>query len=67
MNFKKLNIYKIVSYHFYDGGFWFRIFDFGICISNKIKNPPLFSERYGFFKVIRVGRYGFAFLKRKEF
>lgn len=32
-------------------GFWFRIYGYGLVICN---DPPLFSERYGHRKVLRV-------------
>ncbi|KKN72966.1 hypothetical protein LCGC14_0405200 [marine sediment metagenome] len=55
--------FKIITLAFYDGGFWFRIFGKGLAIVNKKKNPPLFSERNGIRKVLRVGNYGVEFLK----
>lgn len=32
-------------------GFWFRIFGYGLLVTNL---PPLFSERYGYTKSFRV-------------
>ena len=49
----------------YKGGFWFRIFGYGLSVINKHKNPPLASERLGLRKVWRVGRYGVEILKRR--
>lgn len=50
------------SHFIYDGGFWFRLFGWGFSISDKIKNPPLFSERNGYKKVLRVGKWGIGLL-----
>lgn len=47
----------------YDGGFWIRILGRGISISNKEKHPPLFSERNGYRKVLRIGKWGIEWLK----
>lgn len=56
---------RIVSCHIYDGGFWLRIGKrgAGFAISDKIKHPPLFSERYGHRIVYRIGKWGFEILK----
>ena len=56
---------NIVSWHAYDGGFWLRIGNRGrgFAVVNKSKNPPLFSERYGYRKVYRIGKWGFEILK----
>ena len=55
---------KIVSWCFYDGGFWIRFFSRGFSIVNKIKHQPLFSERNGYRKVLRIGKYGLEYLHR---
>jgi len=49
---------RLVHCCFYDGGFWVRIAGSGISGSDKIKHPPLFSERNGYRKVYRIGRWG---------
>jgi hypothetical protein len=56
---------RMVSWHIYDGGFWLRIGERGrgFAISDKIKHPPLFSERYGHRRVYRIGKWGFEILK----
>ncbi|MEI7870456.1 MAG: hypothetical protein WCI11_21470 [Candidatus Methylumidiphilus sp.] len=46
----------------YDGGFWIRIFGRGISVVDKIKHPPLYSERCGKRKVYRIGRFGIEYL-----
>jgi hypothetical protein len=55
---------RLVSWHRYDGGFWLRIGKRGrgFAVSDKIKHPPLFSERYGYRKVLRIGKWGFEIL-----
>ncbi len=52
----------VVVWSFYDGGFWIRFFGRGFSVVNKIKHPPLFSERNGYRKVLRIGKYGFEYL-----
>ncbi len=46
---------KMISYAGFrqgeDWGFWFRVFGYGIAVSTM---SPLFSERHGFRKAIRV-------------
>ena len=34
--------------------FWFRVFGWGLCVGLSKSYPPLFSERYGYIKVLRV-------------
>lgn len=56
---------RMVSWRRYDGGFWLRIGTHGrgFAVSDKVKHPPLFSERYGYRKVLRIGKWGFEILK----
>ena len=51
---------------FYNGGFWIRIAGYGISVSDKLKHPPLFTERNGYRKVYRVGRWGIFILCSEE-
>jgi len=53
---------KPVSFASYDGGFWFRVFGYGIAVVDKEKHPPLFSERNGYRRVLRFGRFGIEWL-----
>ena len=55
---------RVLSYVIYDGGFWVRVFGRGIGVADKIKNPPLFSERYGHVRVLRFGKWGIKWLKK---
>lgn len=48
----------------FPGGFWFRLFRYGFHIKDKRKNPPLFSERYGYRKFYYLGNYGIEFYYR---
>jgi hypothetical protein len=59
------SLHWLVSWHRYDGGFWLRIGKRGrgFAIADKIKHPPLFSERYGHRRVYRIGKWGFEILK----
>lgn len=41
-------------------GFWFRVFGYGLSVSNT---PPLFSERLGCTKVLRIFGVGVKVLK----
>ncbi|MEH2135429.1 hypothetical protein [Nostoc sp.] len=47
----------------YDGGFWFRILGIGLSVVNREKHPPLFSQRNGFMKSIKFGKWNIAKLK----
>ena len=57
---------KLLSCMIYDGGFWIRVFGRGISVSDKTKNPPLLSERYGYVIVLRFGKWGIKWLKKLE-
>lgn len=52
---------------FRDGWRWIRLWDDGpgirICDD---RHPPLFSERHGFVKVLRLGRYRLKWLPRSR-
>jgi len=52
---------KDISKH----GFWFRIFGYGLSFQNREKYPALFSERNGYVKVLRIGRWSIRVLTRK--
>ena len=58
-----VRLQRLVSGHCYDGGCWLRILGRGISIVNKRKHPPLFSERYGYRRVIYLGHWGVELLK----
>lgn len=47
--------------HFWRTGFWVRIFGFGLSIST---DKPLFSERYGHRKCLRIYGVKFEYLPR---
>ena len=57
---------KLLNYMIFDGGFWIRVFGRGVSVSDKIKNPPLFSERYGHVRVLRFGKWGIKWLKKTK-
>lgn len=42
-------------------GLWFRVFGYGLWFG--VDHRPLFSERYGFTRVYRVGRLSMKALK----
>lgn len=42
---------------------WFRIFGYGLKIADRIANPPLFSERNGITKSLRIGKWSIGTLK----
>lgn len=49
-------------FHYRKQGLWIRVFGHGIAIVNKHLHPPLFSERNGYRKVYRFGKWGIEFL-----
>ena len=57
------NRMRVFSQHKYNGGFWFRIFGVGLSIVNREINAPLFSERMGITKVLKIGKYSIKFIK----
>lgn len=48
---------KPLTYYTYDDGGWFRLFGFGLYWKDVNKNPLLFSERNGYVKNIRLGKW----------
>ena len=53
----QLKLMKIIQLQTYNGGFWFRLFGYGFSVVNRHKHAALFSERLGYIKVLRLGRY----------
>lgn len=53
---------KPIYYHKYNGGFWFRIFGKGLSVRNRKIHAPLFSERNGYIKVLRIGKWAITYL-----
>lgn len=54
--------YDLFFFYLYvtDGLFWVRFWwlnDSGFYFKNSIKHPPLFGERMGFRKSIKIGKY----------
>ncbi|MDV5356516.1 hypothetical protein QM201_16705 [Enterobacter asburiae] len=47
----------MIKHAFYEGGFWFRIFGYGLSVRNRYKFPAPFSVRNGYVKELRVGKY----------
>jgi hypothetical protein len=54
----------LIIWHFYNGGFWFRVFGVGLSIVDRRKHPPLFSERTGRQPVLRIGWWSIKWLGR---
>jgi hypothetical protein len=48
---------KVIRYEIYDGGFWFRIFGYGLTILDSHKYYPLFSERMGYRRYLYIGKW----------
>jgi hypothetical protein len=46
---------KAIQVCAYPGGAWFRIFGTGLSFNDRRKHPPLFSERNGLARVLRIG------------
>jgi hypothetical protein len=55
---RTFNMKKKNGIGIYSGGFWIRLFSIGVSVIDKSKYPPLFSERNGYCKVIRIGKWG---------
>jgi len=45
---------------------WVRIFGYGIAWKNLRQHSLIFSERYGYVKTVRIGRFSFKWLDRPE-
>lgn len=56
----------MIQHAFYEGGFWFRIFGYGLSVRNRHKFPAPFSVRNGYAKELRVGKYGIKMLSRER-
>ena len=55
---------KIFQYYIYPGGCWFRVCGYGISINDMRIHPPLFSERQGHRKALRIGHFSIKLLKK---
>lgn len=53
----------MISYYIYDGSFWFRFYRFGLSVQDRSKHPALFSERNGYTKVLRIGKWSVRVIK----
>ena len=49
----------MIKAYFWKWGFWIRIFDYGIAVST---DEPIFSERYGYRRVLRIMGIKFEYL-----
>ena len=47
----------------YKWGFWFRLFGYGLNVNN---NPPLFSQRNGYTKMIKIGKIKIILIRREK-
>jgi len=56
---------NLISYHYKNSLLWMRILGHGISIYNTRKHPPAFSVRYGYKKILRLGRWYIQYLGRK--
>jgi hypothetical protein len=54
---------RILSFHITEGAGWFRIFGFGLKWKDSNKYMLLFSERNGYTKIYKIGKYWIGFLK----
>ncbi len=52
-----------ISGQWVKGLWWIRVNDYGIHYKNIKLHPPLFSERYGYRKKLKLGRFRFGVLK----
>lgn len=46
------------------GSFWFRLLGYGLSIVDRTVHPPLFSERTGHVKALRLSKYSIRWLSR---
>lgn len=53
---------KLFSYHKYEGGLWFRVLGRGLSIQNRQKIPAMSSERNGYVKTLRIGKWSIRLL-----
>lgn len=56
----------MLTYHKTKGMFWIRLFGTGLMVKNIKIHPLLFSQRYGYVKGIKIGKYWIQFLKRNK-
>ena len=56
---------KFIIYRKSDGVFWFRVCGVGLHFIDRSKHSALFSERYGYTKVLRVGDWAVKVLRKK--
>lgn len=54
---------KLFSKYKSDGFWWFRIFGYGLCGKDLTKHFLLFSERNGYTKTLRIGKWSITILK----
>jgi len=54
------------SFYKYKGMFWFRFFGYGLHGKNYIKHHLLFSERTGYKKFVKIGKWVFKILKTND-
>jgi hypothetical protein len=50
--------------HKSDGRFWFRLFGVGLRFADRFKHRACFSERNGYYKVLRAGKWSVGYLRR---
>lgn len=46
-----------------NGRMWFRLLGYGLSFSDRTKHKAPFSERNGFVKVLRIGKWSVKLLK----
>ena len=60
--YKYGNICKLICWNQMDGLFWIRIFGIGLIIKDTTKIHVLFSERNGYTKLIKIGKWILRYL-----
>ena len=55
-----------IQYMVMEGGWWFRVWGYGITVEDHGVYPPLFSERYGYRRGLHVGSWCFKLLRGSE-
>lgn len=55
--------YRVCCWSYAEGSLWFRIFGLGLSISDIRKWPQTFSQRNGYTRWFKLGRFKIVILK----
>lgn len=57
---------RLFCSYFEPGHFSFRVCGYGVSAEDRRIHPALFSERYGYSRVLRVGPWSLKFLRPRK-